>query len=218
MYEKLPLFGVKCIRVDGWEGDDLVFGLVKNLSIRCPEDKIVLVSTDEDFHQLIGKSVDLYSPIKQVLYTLENYEELTGIKHDLFLTYKILKGDSSDGIPGISGIGEKTAKTLVNTYGDMSKLLSEPVRMELMKSKRTAKIFTSEGLQILQRNDQLINLADYVDTTSIDSVINEVLDKEPFVDTKLAREFLMKCQLSSILVKWREWIQTYEELVENYNI
>ena len=203
LYDKLPLFGIKCIRKTGWEGDDLIYGLVQSLRKTYPEDTVVIVSTDEDFHQLIGENVDLYSPIKQVLYTLENYEELMGIPQELFLTYKILKGDSSDGISGIAGIGDKTAKSLVNQYGDLEHLLSQESRSELMKSKRTQKIFTAEGLQILSRNNQLINLKDYVDLSEVSEDIEEVIAEEPFVDTKAAKDFLMKYQITSILVKWK---------------
>lgn len=216
LYDKLPLFGVKCIRKTGWEGDDIIYGLSQSLNELYPEDKIVIVSTDEDFHQLIGENIDLYSPIKQILYSLENYEELMGISQDLFLTYKILKGDSSDGIGGIPGIGEKTAKSLVNQYGNLEKLLSKDSKDKLMKSKRTQKIFTPEGLQILSRNNQLINLKDYVDLNEIKEEIEETLNKEPFVDTKIAKDFLMKYQITSILVKWKQWIETFEECTNNY--
>ena len=216
LYDKLPLFGIKCIRKTGWEGDDLIYGLVQSLRKTYPEDTVVIVSTDEDFHQLIGENVDLYSPIKQVLYTLENYEELMGIPQELFLTYKILKGDSSDGIGGIAGIGDKTAKSLVNQYGDLEHLLSQESRSELMKSKRTQKIFTAEGLQILSRNNQLINLKDYVDLSEVAEDIEEVIAEEPFVDTKAAKDFLMKYQITSILVKWKTWIEAFETCAENY--
>lgn len=214
LYENLPLFGIKCLRKLNWEGDDLIYGLAEGLKKKYPQDTIVIVSTDEDFHQLIDTNVDLYSPIKQVLYTLDNYEELMGISPELFLTYKILKGDSSDGISGIAGIGEKTAKSLVNQYGKLEQLLCS--KSELMKSKRTAKIFTHEGLSTLDRNNQLINLRDYVDLSEVQEDITEVLEEEPYVDSKAAREFLMKYQITSILVKWKTWIEMFENCAENY--
>lgn len=215
LYEKLPLFGVKCIRKAGWEGDDILMGVSEALQDKYPEDIIIIVSTDEDFHQLISARVWLYSPIKQILYTVDNYEELMGIPQELFLTYKILKGDTSDGIDGIAGIGEKTAKSLVNEYGNLEQLLSS--KDALMKSKRTAKIFTPEGLQLLARNNQLINLKDYVDLTDIEDEIQEVIEEEPFVDSKAAKDFLMKYQLVSILTKWKNWSQLFEEIADNFS-
>lgn len=215
LYDNLPLFGVKCLKKKDFEGDDLIYGLVKSLTEKHPEDISVIVSTDEDFHQLISDSVYLFSPIKQVLYTPENYEELMGIPQEFFLTYKILKGDSSDGIDGIQGIGEKTAKSLVNQYGNLESLLSS--KDALIKSKRTAKIFTQEGLQKLSRNNQLINLADYVDLTDVQDDIDEVLEEEPFVDSKAAKAFLMKYQLVSLLAKWKSWSESFEEVAENFS-
>lgn len=214
LYENLPLFGVKCLRKRGWEGDDLIYGLSESLSKENPEDIIVIVSTDEDFHQLVSQNVHLYSPIKQILYTMDNYEELMGIPQELFLTYKVLKGDDSDGISGISGIGEKTAKSLVNSYGNLEQLLTS--KDELMKSKRTAKIFTPEGLNILSRNNQLINLKDYVDLSEVQDEIQETIEEEPFVDHKAAKEFLMKYQLTSILVKYKNWIEAFDTAAENF--
>lgn len=214
LYENLPLFGVKCYRKKGWEGDDLIYGLSESLTQLYPEDTVVIVSTDEDFHQLIAEKIHLFSPIKQILYTLDNYEELMGIPQELFLTYKILKGDTSDGIPGISGIGEKTGKNLVNTYGNLESLLQS--KEQLIKSKRTEKIFTPEGLSILSRNNQLINLKDYVDLTEVKEEIQEVINSEPYVDTKKSKDFLMKYQLTSILVKYKNWIEIFEEASENF--
>ena len=137
-----------------------------------------------------------------------------GIPQELFLTYKLLKGDSSDGIGGIPGIGDKTAKSLVNEYGALGELLSH--KDELLKSKRTAKIFTAEGMNILTRNNQLINLKDFVDLSDIRTDIQELIEEEPFVDTKSARDFLMKYQLVSILTKWKTWSQLFEEIVDNF--
>ena len=217
LYEKLPLFGVKCLRHDGWEADDLIYGCIHQLRQKHPDDIAVVVSTDEDFHQLISGGVDLYSPVKGVLYSLDNYQELMGIPQELFLTYKILKGDSSDNISGIPGIGEKTAKTLVNEYGNLGQILSQTNREALMKSKRTARIFSPEGLSILSRNNQLINLKDYVDLTEVSQEINDFLEDLPFVDTRAAKEFLMRYQLTSVLVKWNFWIQSFEEITSNFD-
>lgn len=214
LHENLPLLGIKSYRKKGWEGDDIVLGLVENIEQKYEEDISVIVSTDEDFHQLISPSTHVYSPIKKILYTLDNYKELTGIDHENFLTYKIIKGDSSDGIPGIPGIGEKTAKTLVNTYGNLESMLESAE--ELKKSKRTAKIFTAEGLDTLDRNNKLINLRDYVDLSEIQDDIVELLEDEPTIDEKAIKTFLMRYQLTSILVKFKSWSEIFSDAVNNF--
>lgn len=215
LYENLGYFGVKSYRKKNWEGDDIIYGIKKILEQRNPEDIIVIVSTDEDFHQLVTGNTYLYSPVKDIMYTPDNYEELMGIKQECFLTYKIMKGDTSDGISGIQGIGEKTGKKLVNDYGKLEDLLQHGD--ELKKSKVTGRLFTQEGLEILDRNNKLINLADYVDTTEIDDEIVDMLDEEPYVDNLEAKEFLKSYQLTSILVKYKEWIDLFKTVSGNFS-
>ena len=156
----------------------------------------------------------LFSPVKGTLYTPDNYEELMGIKQSSFLTYKIIKGDSSDGIPGINGIGEVTGKKLVNKYGNLENIIKN--KNDLMKSKVTSRIFTREGLETLDRNNKLINLIDYVDTSEIDDDIEELLDSEPYVDSKKAKEFLMSYQLASTLANYKHWIDAFKEATYNF--
>ena len=215
LYENLPLFGLKCFRKQGWEGDDLISCLSKAITKKSQNAQVVIVSTDEDFHQLINDRVMVYSPIKQILFTRENYQSLTGIPQELFLSYKILKGDSSDGIDGISGVGEKTAKSLVNSYGNLKGILSH--REDLMKSKRTARILTAESLAVLDRNDKLINL-DFVDNTPIQGEVEELLSEIPILDSRIAKDFLRKYQLSSILIKWDSWARLLSEVADNFNL
>lgn len=216
LHENLNLFGVKSLKVRGWEADDLIYGLSERFTKIHPKDKIVLVSTDEDYHQLISNNISLYSPIKQILYTIDNYKELTGIDQSNFITYKILKGDSSDNINGIAGIGEKTSKSLVNEYGHIGQILRN--KDKLLKSKRTAKIFTKEGLQILDRNNKLINLKEYVDLSEVVEDIEEIINEEPFVKEKKLKEYLSDYQLSSILTNYKEFIYPFNEIMENYDL
>ena len=116
--------GVKSIKIQGQEADDIVFGLTKMLfSERPDEEGIIIVSTDEDFLQLISEKIYVYSPIKNILYTPDNFEEIFGINPEYFLDYKILQGDSSDNIGGIQGIGEKTRMT------PNSRLASKPAML-----------------------------------------------------------------------------------------
>lgn len=214
LHKNLQYFGVKSYKKKHWEGDDIIYAMKVALEERCPDDIVAVVSTDEDFHQLVYGNTVLFSPVKGILYTPENYEELMGIKQSSFLTYKILKGDSSDGIPGIHGIGEKIGKKLVNDYGNLDNIIQN--KDTLMKSKVMGRIFTKEGLEILDRNNRLINLIDYVDTSEIADDIEELLDDEPFVDSKKAKNFLMSYQLASILANYKHWIDAFKEATYNF--
>lgn len=214
LHQKLPLLGVKSYFHQGWEGDDLIWGFVNAITHKYPDDLILIISSDEDFHQLIDSNVHIYTPVKKTFITPENYQEIKGIKLESFMSYKILQGDSSDSIPGIPGIGEKTAKSLVNKYSTIDNLLEH--KDELNSSKRTARILTKEGLQILHRNVQLIDLKEYVDLTPIMPDIKEIISVSSKVSSKEAKQFLMEYQLASILVKFKEWIVLFEDIETGY--
>lgn len=218
LYESLKLFGIKTLKIKGQECDDLIYSFISMAkTVRDDEEnKFVIISTDEDFFQLISPEVSVYSPIKQVHYTYDNFQELFGIAPEYFLGYKILRGDTSDNIVGIQGIGEKTGKNLVNKYGGLQGILNIKNRSELMKSKVSQRIFTPEGLAILDRNNQLIGLEEYVDISEVETEIENLLYESPALDTKGMLKFMRDYQLSSLLSKYNTYIEIFKKLLDNY--
>lgn len=95
---------ITLIRHPNFEGDDVVYNLIKNATTAC---EWTVASNDTDFIQLLNefKNVRLYNPMKKTFIETPAYD---------YVTYKSLKGDGSDNIPGIPGIGEKTALKLVS--------------------------------------------------------------------------------------------------------
>ena len=218
LHESLGLFGIKSLKVKGQECDDLIYSFISLAEIHREDEEnhFVIISTDEDFFQLISPSVSVYSPIKQIFYTYDNFMGLFGIKPEYFLSYKIMKGDTSDNISGIKGIGEKTGKSLVNTYGGLQGILDIRNREQLMKSKVTQRIFTAEGLSVLDRNNRLIGLAEFVDIIETQSEVEEVLFSTPDLNNKGILAFLREYQLSSLLSKYNDYIEVFKQLLENY--
>lgn len=218
LHESLGLFGIKSLRVKGQECDDLIYSFISLAKFHREDDEnhFVIISTDEDFFQLISPEVSVYSPIKQIYYTYDNFKELFGIAPEYFLGYKILKGDTSDNIVGIQGIGEKTGKALVNTYGGLQGILDIRNRPNLMKSKVNQRIFTPEGLATLDRNNQLIGLEEYVDITEAQEEVEQILFSTPDLYSKGVLAFLKEYQLSSLLSKYSEYIEVFKHLLENY--
>lgn len=216
LYEFLPNIGCKTLRMKGQEADDLIHAYIEMARVvrEDTENKFVIVSTDEDFLQLLSEDVNVWSPIKKIMYDLPTFEERFGFSPESFLDYKILKGDSSDNIKGIPGIGDKTAANLIKSYGNLSNLLQH--KMELMRSKITSRIFTQEGLQTLDLNNRLISLKEFVDLTETRNEIEDLVYQQPSVASKTAQAFLMKYQLSSLLVKYQEWIKTFSTVNSQY--
>lgn len=104
----LQAMGVKNMYPGILEADDVISWMSKN----TPGTNVI-VSVDQDMLQLVSKTTSVYSPIKDVLITHENFEEIVGVAHEHFLRYKSLMGDKSDNLPGVERCGKKTAQKLV---------------------------------------------------------------------------------------------------------
>lgn len=200
----LPSIGVRSLRISGAEADDVIWGITQ---IQPPEDFIYLiVSTDEDFHQMISTHVHVYNPVKKEIFTPSNYQEKTGIPLSGFLTKKMLKGDSSDNIPGVKGIGDKRATDLVLAYGDMRGILAHRNdNTPLMKSKAVQNIFTPESLRTLSIGNQLIAIAPFTDPEPWRQEIENCMNAPVSLNKDAAKKFLREIQFMSALMNFNEW-------------
>lgn len=115
--------GIKIVELEGYEADDIIGTLAKKF--KCPTD---IVTGDRDSLQLIDDTTNVLFTKRGITDVLRYDEER--LKEDGFKTpsaiidYKALRGDASDNIPGIAGIGEKTAMELLNTYSTMENVLA----------------------------------------------------------------------------------------------
>jgi DNA polymerase-1 len=105
----VKLLGIKNMFPGIMEGDDTMSWLSENLPGNS-----VIVSVDQDFLQLVQKTVSVYSPIKDIHITSDNFKSLMGVTPEKFLSYKALIGDKSDNIPGLPKVGDKTAKKILH--------------------------------------------------------------------------------------------------------
>jgi len=122
--EMLEAFGISVAAAEGYEAEDVIATLVART-----DDSVEIVTGDRDLFQLVR------DPNVQVLYTLRGVTELAhvdeawihakyGIPGDRYFDYAVLRGDPSDGLPGVRGIGEKTASDLVRKYGSLDAILA----------------------------------------------------------------------------------------------
>src|SRR2546429_2797112 len=118
-------FGYRNLEFEGWEADDVI----ATLATRADEAgvKTTVVSTDRDAFQLVSDNVALMMTPRGVsdvhVYTPERVEARLGIKPEQIPDFIGLKGDTSDNIPGVPGIGDKTAGQLVAQYGSLEAVL-----------------------------------------------------------------------------------------------
>jgi 5'-3' exonuclease len=114
----------------GWEAEDAIAAVCADAG---PEDRIEIVSGDRDLIQLVRDPViRLLSTVRGVSDLLELDEaavlEKYGVPASRYVEFAILRGDPSDALPGVPGVGEKTARALIQTYGSLEELLADAER------------------------------------------------------------------------------------------
>ena len=124
LHELLNAFGWPLYEIDGYEADDIMATFSREASEKGIGTD--LITSDLDALQALGPNVQVYA-LKNGLSNLEkfdvkSFEEKYGIKVNQFLDYKSLVGDSSDNIPGVAGIGKKTAAMLLEEYGTLENI------------------------------------------------------------------------------------------------
>lgn len=121
--QQLQAIGIPVIESPGFEADDILATLAYKLK---SNHRLFVLSSDRDLVGLVRPGVDLLlmqSGGKQKLVGYENAHELFGVSPDLVAEYKALVGDSSDNIPGVQGIGPKTALQLLERYGGLEAII-----------------------------------------------------------------------------------------------
>ena len=128
----LEAFRVPLVGVEGYEADDVI----GTLATAARGLQVVIVSGDKDFYQLIGPGVALLNPgrggpaaVEEHWVDQTNASERLGVPPERVVDYLALVGDSSDNVPGVKGVGEKTALELLQTFGDLDGILAHADRI-----------------------------------------------------------------------------------------
>lgn len=119
--EAVEAFGLQPIELEGYEADDLIAAYAK--AARANGQEVVIVSGDKDLMQLVGDGVSMLDPIKNIVYDPEAVHEKFGVYPERVVDVQALAGDAVDNVPGVPGIGIKTAALLINEFGDLQSLL-----------------------------------------------------------------------------------------------
>jgi DNA polymerase I len=125
----LEAYRIAVLEVDGYEADDVI-GTLAPQGVKAGL-SVVIVSGDKDFHQLVGPGVWLLNPgrggpagVEEQWVGVENGDERLGVAPEHVTDYLALVGDASDNVPGVPGIGDKTARELITAYGSLENILA----------------------------------------------------------------------------------------------
>ena len=150
--EATDAFGVARLELPGFEADDLIAAYARAMDAQGG--RTTIVSSDKDLMQLIRSSVIMLDPIKQKPIREAEVFEKFGVTPDKVVEVQALAGDATDNVPGVPGIGIKTAAQLINEYGDLETLLARAGEIKQPK-RREALIEHAEKARISRRLVQL---------------------------------------------------------------
>ena len=156
--EACVAFDVPYIEKEGYEADDLIATYAHS-----QEGEVTIVSSDKDLMQLVGGSVRMLDPIKNRMIGVEEVKEKFGVPPTQVVDVQALAGDPTDNVPGVPGIGIKTAAELIQIYGSLENLLVRAGEITQPK-RREALIAHAEAARI---SKELVKLKDDVPVTAL---------------------------------------------------
>ena len=145
--KSVKAFNLPSIELLNYEADDLIATYAKQISKLGA--KVTVISSDKDLMQLVSKDIRLYDPMKSKIIGEKEVIEKFGVKPSQVIDVQSLAGDSSDNIPGVPGIGIKTAAELINKYKDLDNLLSNA--SEIKQNKRRETLLENKDKALLSR-------------------------------------------------------------------
>ncbi len=135
--------GLPIIELENYEADDIIATLARQA--RAAGVQVTIVSSDKDLMQLVGDGIDMLDPIRNTPIQTEQVEEKFGVPPEKVVDVQALAGDSVDNVPGVPGIGVKTAAELIRTYGDLDTLLARASEIKQPKRRERLQEFADQA-------------------------------------------------------------------------
>ncbi len=156
--EIISAYGIPIFEKKGFEADDIIAELARKGAAKkmC----VTIVTSDKDILQLVGSRISVFNPYKDngVLYDSKKVKEIFGVTPKMTADVIALMGDDADNIPGVPGIGEKTAQHLILEFGSLDKLLKNIAKIKPDKTREAVSLH----LERIKLNKELIGLDEEV--------------------------------------------------------
>tara|TARA_B100000965_G_scaffold371347_1_gene360183 strand:- start:569 stop:3343 length:2775 start_codon:yes stop_codon:yes gene_type:complete len=164
-------FNLPSVELINYEADDLIATYVEQILDKGA--KATIVSSDKDLMQLFKKNVRIFDPMKSKFITEDDVDKKFGVKPEKVIDVQALAGDSTDNVPGVPGIGVKTAAELIKEYGNLENLLKNANKIKQNKRRETLienkdKALISKKLVTLKNDVPVKNKIDEFEIKQID--------------------------------------------------
>jgi DNA polymerase-1 len=190
----LDAYRVQIIALPGYEADDVIGTLARQALTQ--DVNVVVVSGDKDFQQLVRPGVWLLNPgrggpgaVEEQWVSIENGSERLGVPPALATDYLALVGDTSDNVPGVRGIGDKTAAELVNSYGSLEEILAHAA--EIPKKRPREALLEQEANARLSK--ELVTIRDNL---PVDLDLEQLRVREP--DLSRLKQLFVELEFHSL--------------------
>ena len=190
-------FNLPSVELINYEADDLIATYVDKILEKGS--KVTIVSSDKDLMQLYRKDVRIFDPMKNKFISEEDIEKKFGVDANKVIDVQALAGDSSDNVPGVPGIGVKTAAELINKYGNLEKLLKSI--HEIKQNKRRETLIENKDKAVISKKLVTLKNDAPVKQNLEDFKLKEI-DKEKLY--KFLREMEFNRLLSSAISAYGE--------------
>jgi DNA polymerase-1 len=181
-------FNLPSVELPNYEADDLIATYVDQILKKGA--KVTIVSSDKDLMQLFRKDVRIFDPMKNKFISEEDIQKKFGVNSSKVIDVQSLAGDSSDNVPGVPGIGIKTAAELINKYGNLETLLKSA--HEIKQNKRRETLIENKDKALISK--QLVTLKH---DSPVDRELNEFQLKE--IDKDKLYKFLREMEFNRLL-------------------
>ena len=181
-------FNLPSVELANYEADDLIATYVDQILKKGAN--VTIVSSDKDLMQLFKKNVRIYDPMKNRFISDEDVQKKFGVDSSKVIDVQALAGDSSDNVPGVPGIGVKTAAELINKYGNLETLLKSA--NEIKQNKRRETIIENKDKALISK--KLVTLKN---DAPVDRSLTEFQLKE--IDKDKLYKFLREMECNRLL-------------------
>ncbi len=195
--EIIPSMGIPIYSITGYEADDVIYTLSKTATT----EKVWIVTKDKDLYQLVSDKVSIYDYQKTEEIEREGVFKKFGVYPEKITEMLSLMGDASDNIPGVKGVGEKTAVSLITKYGDIDNLYAHIDEIKgkqqenlirdkelAYKSRELVKLIFIDDLQDIVATRDVEKLHEYFVKYKLVSQLNKLKSEQDNADTSMSIE------------------------------
>lgn len=195
IHQAVEILNLNHLEMEGYEADDLIATYTRKALEKG--DEVVVVSADKDLMQLIRPGVEFYDSMKDRFFTPEDVKEKFGVYPEHVVDVQALAGDATDNVPGVPGIGLKTAAELINQFGSLQEVLARAD--EIKQNKRRETLLAN--LENARISEQLVRLKDDV---VVPYELAEYACRAP--ELQKVMEFVNRYELKSVKPRVEKWV------------